>query len=166
MPIRETSRIVTISGRRWKITKFDALTGSFMATKLASKLSGAISGVISGRLDISKKEDQAVIAMSLIQEIGSLSKDEFFEISANALHVVSEVVEVKGQDQSQGKDIDNPVRLPDGRWGVADVENDPLLVMGLVSHALLFNLAGFFVEDALKDLGNSFKGLIPSNASI
>lgn len=152
MPVRETSRIVTISGRRWKVGKFDALTGSYIALKMLSKLSHIAVGVFSGNLT-----DKAVIAMSIANEVGSLTKTEFVEIQGECLHVIKELKEVGG------KDIENPIRLPDGRWGVEGMEDDALLVMTLVSHSLLFNLSGFFSAAALRDSKESFNGLIPFN---
>ena len=159
MPIRETSRVVTISGRRWKINKFDALTGSYIAVKMVSKLSGVMSAFISGKIDIKNKEDQGLIALSLANEIGSLSKTEFNEIQGECLHVVQEVTEVGG------KEITGPLRLPDGRWAVSGMEDDALLILGLVSHVLLFNLTSFFDENVLKELGKSFQGLTSFSAS-
>jgi len=152
MPIRETQRVVTISGRRWKIGKYDALTGSYIALKMLSKLSHIAVGVFSGNL-----KDQALIAMSTANEIGSLTKAEFNEIQSESLHVVAELKEVSG------KDIENPIRLPDGRWGVEGLEDDALLIMTLVSHVLLFNLSGFFNAASLRDSKESFSGLIPFN---
>lgn len=150
MPVRETSRIVTVAGRRWQINKFDALTGCHIALKMLSKLSHVATGVLSGGL-----KDPAVIAMAVSTEIGSLTKQEFVEISAECLHVIRELVEVGG------KDIENPIRLPDGQWAVKGLDDDALLVMALVSHSLVFNLSSYFNATALKDVKESFQGLIP-----
>lgn len=154
MPVRETERIVTISGRRWKVKKFDALTGSYIALKMMSKVSHIAVGVFSGNLT-----DKAVIAMSIANEIGTLTKQEFNEIQAECLHVCFEI-ELVGD-----RDIDTPIRLPDGRWGVKDIEDNALLVMTLVSHVLVFNLTSFFDGNALKDSKESFKGLTFFDAS-
>ena len=152
MPIRETQRIITISGRRWKITKFDALTGGYIALKLLSKLSHIAVGVFSGNLT-----DQAIIAMSIAEEIGSLTKKELAEIQGECLYVVKELMEVGG------KELELPIRLPDGKWGVEGVEYDGLLVMTLVAHVLVFNLTNFFDAAALKESKDSFAGLIKLN---
>jgi len=86
-----------------------------------------------------------------------LTKQEFNEIQAESLHVCFETLTVGD------KSIDTPIRLPDGRWGIKDIEDDALLVMILVSHVLLFNLSSFFDGNTLKESAESFKGLIPSN---
>lgn len=151
MPIRETSRVVTISGRRWRIGKFDALTGSYIALKMLSKLVNVGVGVLSGEL-----KDPAIIAMAIGEQISVLTKSEFVEIQTECTSAVMELVEVGG------KDVENPLRLPDGRWGVDGVGDNAVLVMGLVAHVLLFNLTGFFDEATLKGLKESFTGLLPS----
>jgi hypothetical protein len=153
MPVRESSRVVTINERKWKINKFDALTGSYIALKMLSKISHIAVGVFSGNLT-----DQAVIAMAIASEIGTLTKQEFVEIQSECLHVIKEI-EIVGD-----KEIESPVRLPDGRWGVKDIEDNGLLVMTLTSHVLLFNLTSFFDVSALNGVKESFVGLIPSNA--
>ena len=155
MPTRETSRIVEIGERRWRLGKFDALTGSYIAVKLLSRLSSIVAGVASGQI-----KDQAVIAMTVANEIGSMPKDEFTEIQAESLHVVKEIIVVSD------KEVDTPVHLPDGRWGVGEIEDDALLVMTLVTHVLVFNLVGFFDVDALKEAKDSFQGLIPLDVKI
>jgi len=153
MPTRETSRIVEISGRRWKIGKFDPLTGNYILLKLFSRLSHVAMGVLSGAVS-----DNAVVAVSIANEIGSLSKQEIVEIQAECLAVCAELTTVSE------KDIERPIRLPDGRWAVSGIEDDALLVITLVGHVLLFNLSGFFDANALKASKDSFQGLIPFNA--
>jgi hypothetical protein len=148
MPIRETSKIVQISGRRWKIEKFDALTGGFIASKMISKLTNVVIGVMSGNL-----KEPAIIGMAIANEIGSFSRQEFSEIQGICLEVVKEVTGV------DGKDIESPIRMPDGRWLIKELENDGLLIMGLVTHVIVFNLTGFFDVSALKELKDSFQGL-------
>ena len=154
MSVRETSRIVTVGDRMWKICKFDALTGSYIATKLVSRLSNVAIGVISGEL-----KDESVIAVAIVNQVGSLSKQEFMEIEAESLHVVKEIKTVGD------KDIEQPVYLQDGRWGVEGLEVDALFITALVGHVLLFNLTSFFDANALKELKNSFTGLIPFGAT-
>ena len=96
--------------------------------------------------------------MAIANEIGTLTKQEFVEIQSECLHIIKEI-EVVGD-----KEIESPVRLQDGRWGVKDMEDDALLIMTLVSHALLFNLTGFFDASALNGAKESFKGLMPLDA--
>jgi len=155
MPIKEKEREITVSGRRWKVKKFDALTGSYIALKLMSKLSHIAFDIASGG-----EINTIAMAMSIANEIGTLTKQEFGEIQKECLHVCS-LVSVVGD-----KTVDAPLRLPDGRWAVGEIEDDALLVMTLVSHVLLFNLTSFFDGVALKESAKTFEGLIPFDAKI
>jgi hypothetical protein len=49
--------------------------------------------------------------------------------------------------------------LPDGRWGISDIETETTIILALTLHVLIFNIADFFQEDALKDLTQTFSGL-------
>jgi len=150
MPVKEKEREITIFDRRWKIKKFDALTGSYIALKLMSKLSHIAFELASGN-----KINTVVVAMSIATEIGTLSKQEFREIQEECLHVCS-LIQVVGEQT-----LDAPLRLPNGRWAVGDLEDDSLLVMTLISHVLLFNMTSFFDGNALKESAKTFEGLIP-----
>jgi hypothetical protein len=142
-----------VGDRKWKINKFDAMTGSFIAMKMVSKLSNVVAGVVSGVIT-----DSTVIGVTIANEIGQMSKQEFMDISGECLAVVKEI-HVVGD-----KETENPLRLPDGRWSVPEIEHDSLLISALVGHVLLFNLSGFFEGNALKDARDSFSGLIPFSA--
>jgi len=155
MGIRETSRIVILDSRKWKVSKFDAWAGSYIAIKLFSKLSNVAMAVVSGQVG-----DGAVVAMAIANELGSIPRVEFQEIQQLCLSTVKEIKEIGG------KDLESPVWLSDGRWGVENLEDDALLVMSLVSHALIYNMTSFFDESRLKASIESFQGLIPSGAVI
>ena len=148
MPVHEKEKTIEISGRRWRIKKFDPLTGSFIALKMMSKISHIAFGIVGGNLT-----DKIVIANSVAAELGSFSKQEFIEIQLECLHVVSEV---KMVDE---KEMLIPAKTPEGQWAASGLEEDALLVMALVSHVLIFNLTSFFNESALKETAKSFQGL-------
>lgn len=148
MPIHETEKIIEIAGRKWKIKKFDAMTGSYIALKMMSKISHIAFGIVSGNLT-----DKIVIANAVSAELGSFSKQEFIEIQAECLHVVNESKDV------DGKEMLIPIKTPEGQWCVSGLEYDALTVMALVSHVLIFNLTGFFDEASLKETAKSFQGL-------
>lgn len=145
MPVHEKEKVVKLNDRVWKIGKFDALTGGYIALKMSSRLSSLAVGIFAGQV-----KDPAVIAMSVATEIGAISKAEFLEVQSECLHVVKEI-ETVGDKQ-----VDSPARLPDGRWGVKGLEDDALTVMALVAHVLVFNLTSFFDANALKTVKESF----------
>ena len=153
MSIRKKERIVELNNRKWKISKFDALTGNYIALKMISRLSGVVAGIAAGEL-----ADPIIIGLAITQNLGTLPKQEFLQIQEECISCVKEIQEVNGTA------IDVLVRTPEGLWGVPDLEEEPLLILGLVSHVLVFNLMDFFSADALKELGKSFQGLIPLDA--
>jgi hypothetical protein len=58
-----------------------------------------------------------------------------------------------------------PLMLPDGRWGVEDVDTDTSTILSLTVNALIFNVSDFFQEAALKDLTGTLQGLSQFNAT-
>ncbi len=148
MKKRETHKDIELSGRKWRIEKFDALTGNFISVKLMSKLAGVLVGIASGEVS-----DEAVIVVAISQAIGSMGKAEVIELQEDALSVCKEMTMVGSVETGI------PVRTQNRSWGVADLEHDPLTVMGLVSHSLVFNVSPFFDESALKAFKESFRGL-------
>ena len=140
MPKHEKSRNIVIVGRRFKIGKFDALTGNYIAIKLLSKVAHLVAGFISKQI-----QDKAVIAMSAVNALGGLTKQEVIEIHGECLYVCRELKTV-GE-----KEIEMLIKTEDGQWGVPDIEDDPILVATLVGHVLLFNFESFFDESALKE---------------
>jgi len=145
MEKRETFKIIELNGRKWRIGKFDALTGSYIAYKLLFQ----------------------ALPMGLDSQIGNLpkgretmSKDEFLALQRDCLSICQELKNVGG--------VDTPmvVMMPDGRWGVDGLQDDTVTVLALTAHALIFNVASFFEGDALKGLIDSFQGLNLFNAKI
>jgi hypothetical protein len=82
-----------------------------------------------------------------------MNKETFRDVQIECLKVVSELQPVGN--------VDAPVllMLPDGRWGISDIETETTIILALTLHVLIFNIADFFQEDALKDLTQTFSGL-------
>lgn len=153
MAIRETERIIELGSKKWKIKKFDAMTGSYIAIKILSRIAHIALGITSGQI-----KDKSIIVTALASEISTLSKQEFMEIQAESLNVCF-LIEKVGD-----KEVESPIRLPDGNWAVGGVSDNVLLIMSLIAHVLLLNLSGFFDESALKESAKSFEGLISLEA--
>ena len=145
---REAFKIVELAGRRFKIGRLDALTGSYFATKLVSRLSSIAMGIMGGTIT-----DSSYVAMAVIEEIGHMGRVEFLELESDALSVVTEVTNVGGND------ADIPIRTQNGAWGVAGLEDDMITVMALVVHSAVFNLSPFFDGNALNAVKETFKDL-------
>jgi hypothetical protein len=143
MAIKEKFKYIKLGERDWIIGKFDALTGSYIAAKLmATSLPGGM-------------EKQMGIS-NLPKGRSFMSKEEFKDLQIECLKVCYE-------DLKAGK---APVIGDNNAWGVADIEDDMVLVISLTIHALIHNVAGFFEGNALKDLLESFRGMKLAGVSI
>ena len=142
---REQFKDVEVNGRRFRIGRFDALTGSYITTLLLMQmlpmgLEDRIPGVSSKGKSI-------------------MDKETFMDIQRDCLKVVSELKPV-------GDSIAPMlVMLPDGRWGIDGIEDDTLIVITLTISVLAFNLSDFFQEGALSNLNQVLPGLTPSKAT-
>ena len=138
--MRETNKQVTISGRKFKIEKFDALQGSYIAFMLMEKfLPMGLEGK-AGLGDLPKNR-------------ASMTREEFTSFQKDCLSVVSEILPAGAR----------PVLAENGLWGVANIEKDTRLVVLLTIHALAFNVAGFFDGEGLKELKEGLQGIFPVN---
>jgi hypothetical protein len=150
--MREKYKDIDLDNRRWRITRLPALAGNTLALKVLSRLGGLVTGAIGGAFPTKE-----MLAMVLMQELGSFSTSEFMEIQVTALSVCSELKSI-----SEGhSEAPHPIRLSDGRWSDKELEEDGPLVLALTCHALVFNLAPFFDVNALKLIGESFKTAYP-----
>jgi len=153
MQKRETFKDIELAGRKWRIKKFDALTGSYISAKLIGKLGAILASVASGNVS-----NQAAIATAVSEALSSMSKSEFIELQIDALSVTGEITAVAGTEATL------PVKLATGAWGVEGLEDDLITVMALVIHSLVFNVSPFFDGNALKSALESFKDLTLFNA--
>ena len=146
---RELFKDIELSGRRWRIKKFDPLTGSFVLMKVMNKVAHIVLGALGGTFT---KEDQNMLAMSVSQSLGDFSKQDLAAIQTDCLRVCSELKFINDKE-----DAPLPVLMNDGRWGVSGLDDDIITVLALTGHALVFNMLPFFEEGALKQVVESFK---------
>lgn len=135
---RETTKDIELAGRKWRIKKFDALTGSYIAYKLLSQM-------LPGGLD---------------KQLGNMpegrpimSKEDFVALQKDCLSVVQEL------KPAGNTELPVAVILSNGKWGVEGLEDDTVTVLSLTIHALVHNVSGFFDGKALQDLNQSLTGL-------
>ena len=141
MEKREEYRDIELGGKKWRIGRFDALTGSYITTKILMQALPFIDEQVTGGVLSSKRSS-------------SMSKTDFFEIQTDCLKVCSQLQMVGAIETPV------PVMLPDGRWGVGDgINTDMTTVIGLTAHVLIFNITDFFQGNTLNDLMAGFKGL-------
>lgn len=140
MSKRETFKDLEVQGKRWRVGKFDALTGSYIAYKLLFQmLPMGMEGQMEG--------------VELPAGRATMSKAEFIDLQKDCLSVCSELTYVGSQE------VAIPIMNQSGRWLVEGLENDTMLVMMLTIHSLVFNVSGFFQEGTLQELTTSFQGL-------
>jgi hypothetical protein len=135
---KETYKEVELAGRKWRVGKFDAQTGSYIAYQLLFNM----------------------LPMGLDSQLGNLPKDrpqlskaDFLDLQRECLMVCSEVQLIDDRPAVV------PVMMRDGRWYVEGLDSDTLTVIALTMHALVHNIASFFDEDLLGSVMGSFKGL-------
>lgn len=153
MQRREVNKTIEISGRRWQIGRFDALTGSYIAFKLLTETLPALPMP-------PELQEKLGMMFSPTQKSGSImSKTDFIALQRDCLSVCGEIKNVGGVETPI------PVLMPDGRWAVDDLENDTVTVIALTLTALVFNISSFFEEDALKALKDTFSTFTLFDAS-
>lgn len=145
MAKREKYKEIDLGGKRWRIGRFDALTGSYISTLLVMQLLPLGLGNALGLENVSGGKTL-------------MSKETFIDVQKDCLKVVCELKLVGDVVMPL------PVMLEDGRWGIGEIEDDAPTVMGLTIQALIFNISDFFEEGALNDLMDKFMGTSPSNA--
>lgn len=142
---RETKKIVEIQGRKFEIRSFDAFTGSYIAFTLMEKM---LPMGMEAKVMNAVKADGGDAAVCLPSR-ALMSKGEFISFQRDVLSVVGEVLPARTA----------PIFNENGSWGVADIEDNAMLVIMLTIHALVFNIAGFFTGDGLKELKAGLRSL-------
>ena len=149
---RETKKIVEIQGRKFEIRSFDAFTGSYIAFTLMEKMLPM--GMEAKVMNTLRAEGQDVDALPTPNR-ALMSKGEFIAFQRDVLSVVGEVLPARTA----------PIFNENGTWGVSDIEGNAMLVILLTIHALVFNIAGFFTGDGLKELKAGLQSLSFANTA-
>ncbi len=136
MEKRDLYKEFEFRGRKWRIGKFDAMTGSYVAYKLMSEVL-PMAGV-SNQLGVAAPPGSP-----------TMSKQDFMELQKDCLSVCAELL--------PGGPA--PVLNGNGSWGVSDVEFDAVAVLALTIQTLIWNLASFFDESLLASLAEGLSAL-------
>lgn len=150
---RITYKDITIGTRKFRLNKFDALTGSFMLFKLVGILAPIFKNI-----DIKKAKDTLKSAnqseskdtkeedisgsdiAAILTEITKLPKEDFDYIQKNCLMVANEIYPDNPQPSP-------PVLNEFGTFGILDY--DMPLILHLTIRSLIFNVSDFFGGDLL-----------------
>jgi len=149
---RETKKIVEIQGRKFEIRSFDAFTGSYIAFTLMEKMLPM--GMEAKVMNALRAEGKDVDALPTPNR-ALMSKGEFIAFQRDVLSVVGEIL--------PGRTA--PLFNDNGSWGVEDVADNAMLVILLTIHVLVFNIAGFFTGDGLKELKAGLQSLSFANTA-
>lgn len=137
---REIVKPFDYNERNFRIRKFDAMTGSYIAFKLMSEIIPVVG--LGKELGI---EPSAGAKM--------MSKKDFFELQSDCLKICDELLEAGPI----------PVMNEDGSWGVIGLEKDTKTVLALSIQALMFNVKDFFDGSLLTSLAGALN-LSPPDA--
>lgn len=134
---------IEINGRKFRIKKFSARTGSFILFKMTTLLAPLLKGM-SPNINASLEN---VDVNKMIENLMSLhiSEQDFDYLQSKSLQVCYELLPAGPA----------PVLNEYGDFGVLDLEDDLATVMSLTIQALAFNMTSFFQDSGLKGfLGN------------
>ena len=120
--MKPKTKIIEVNGKKYKLSKMDAKSGSYVAFKLAVIVAPAI------------KEGNIENALS---QISTLPRKEFDELQNLLLQTVAEIKEVNGEEMPMAL-------LRNGSFINEDLQYDVSSVMQLTVQAAMFNVGDFF----------------------
>ncbi|GLG02178.1 hypothetical protein Alches_22190 [Alicyclobacillus hesperidum subsp. aegles] len=146
----ERFKTVTIKGREYQISKWPAREGVYIVTKLSGLLAPMFAPLLQGvdakkLLNAKNPSDldlHGIDIASMFKPLASIPEADFMYLQDKCLAVVK-------------------VKLPagyinvvndNGSVAIEDLEEDGMLVLTLMVHAIMHNLAGFFSGSPLMGL--------------
>lgn len=137
----ENYKDIELSGRKWRIKKFDARTGSYILFKVLGLFTPVLKSL--DIKSIKEIKDENINLTEIAANMMSLEEKDFKYIQDKCLQVCYEIL--------PGGPA--PVLNDSGNYGVIGIENDIATVLGLTAHALVFNISGFFAASHSTLLG-------------
>lgn len=125
--LNSKEKIVDVNGRKYRLTKMDARTGSYVAAKIALLCAPLLKG---------GKVDEAAIG----QMLPALNRRDFDELQTILLKTAQAV---------KGEGIYEPVCKADGSIIDDDLRYDVSTLIAITVNAIMFNVGGFFNEAGL-----------------
>lgn len=120
--MKPKTKIIEVNNRKYKLSKLDARTGSYVAFKLAAVIAPAL------------KDGNVEQALG---QVSKLPRAEFDEMQTLLLQTVTEVKEVNGEE------LPMPL-LRNGAFIDESLNYDVSAVMQLTVQAAVFNVGDFF----------------------
>ncbi len=128
--LKQKTKVEEIGGVKYRFSKMDARSASYMAMKAAAILAPSLSG---GGLTVE----------SAAKALPSMSRAEFDEIQTMLLKTVCKLVETNAADMPA------PILKADGGFVDEELAYDAVTVMKLTANALMFNIGDFFAGAGL-----------------
>ena len=155
---RESFKIVEIAGNRYRIGKFDALTGSYFIYSIVLPM---LPSLVTLMRSLQQPKDGAAPTMPPVSDVApavmeagkKMSKAEFVAFQRDCLSVCQLI------KNTTGVDVPVAVMLETGSFGVPELEHDIPTVMALTVHAIMFNAQSFFVEGGTENPLQNFMDL-------
>jgi hypothetical protein len=130
----ENYKDIEVNGRKFRLNKLNARTGTYMLLKITKILPSILENI---DFDKIKSEDFNFKDLNLtktLSPIFDMDEKEFAYIQDNCLKTVEELLPGGPQVVLDNND----------QWGVLNIEFDMALVINLTVQSLWFNLQGFF----------------------
>jgi hypothetical protein len=144
---------IEINGRKFRLGKFDARTGSYMLFKLVGILTPIFKN-IDTKKDVKDINIDDINLTEVLSSFTSLPEIDFKYIQDNCLRTVKELLPGNA-----------PQVLDEfGNYGILDAEYDTMLILNLTVQALIFNVSGFFSENLLDSITERLKDISPQTS--
>lgn len=141
--MRETFKDVEIGKRKFRLSKFDALTGSYIVYAVLTQILPMGIG----------EQIEGLPSAAEGKPVSIMPKEKFIEIQKDCLKCCAEIVPAGGTIAPVS------VMLPDGRWGVPDIEQDAAMALLLTVNVLGYNVKSFFDANTLEMFKSGFAPL-------
>jgi hypothetical protein len=144
---------IEVNGRKFRLGKFDARTGSYMLFKLVGILTPIFKN-IDTKKDVKDINIEDINLTEMLSSLTSLPEKDFRYIQDNCLRTVKELLPGNA-----------PQVLDEfGNYGILDAEYDTMLILNLTVQALIFNVSGFFSENLLDSITERLKDISPQTS--
>jgi hypothetical protein len=150
---RESYKDVVLMDRTFRVKKFDAWTGSYIAYQLINL---ALPPMLQGLLS----KIGMPLAAPELSKGRVMAKQEFIDLQKDCLAVCSEVVTVEGKSAP----VINPVMNENGSFRSIGLEDNAGVVLALTAWVLMFNVESFFTDGPWAELVANFLDTSPPDA--
>lgn len=129
--LKQKNKIMEIGGVKYRLSKLDARSASYLCMKVAAIIAPAISG------------GAAVTGENMAASLSGMPRKEFDELQTMLLKTVCKL------EAAGGTDMPVPILNAAGAFVDTDLNYDAGTVMALTVAAIMFNVGSFFQDPEL-----------------